>query len=619
MVRRELSGIVEAAVGRGHEVLLLTREEGASNSGFLPAGVKIEVVRGGEGAFLRRLEEYRRGDGGWVTLGLEPLPGLDFCLLQEGLHLGDDLPHPGGRKTLLDQTSGRLRRRLEALFRSPSTTQILYSGEAQKRTLMAEYGVPCPRLREIPPWLDDLRGEPVPTAEEIALMRQAYGCQIPGTILILQPAEEWSAGGVDRSLEALGILPLHIRERCRFLVAGQPSPKSLSLLQQASRKLGFPEGQLRYLPTLQHARCLMAAADLMLLPARDDFHGLLLADALQCSLPVLCTPLSAQAELARAAGCPVLPDPFDQEVLDDMLAWTLPSLPVFRQRLRSLHQSDERPSRAQAILALLEAGNPLSSRENPPQEVCQEILSEHLAQTERHGALKQDKKRSISRCVDPRGGTLILKEFRRRHFWEGARHVKRCQECTARMAGFTALSRGRGRLPDGGDYLLLGDCGEGNFFLTDYAALPDAPELYAECGRILADLHAAGIFHLDTKPANFVRNSHCTRECPYRVCLVDCDNVRLDPLPMPLTHRAKNLAQFLAGTGRLARQDATRWQECLRAFHAGYSRACLLDPLWIGRTWAAVWDLLEQGGHVEYTLPDPHPGECLQFLREDLH
>ncbi len=616
MVCRELRGIARAALDRGHEVLLLTRE---CESGVLPAGVKVEAVRGGEGAFLRRLEELRRSGEGWTALGLEPLPGLDFCLLQEGLHLGEELPHPGGRRTLLDQTPFRLRKRLEALFRSPSTTQILYSGEAQRRTLMAEYGVPRPRLQEIPPWLDDLRTAPAPTAEEVALMRRAYGCESPETILILQPAEEWNAGGVDRSLEALGILPAHLRERCRFLVAGRPSKKSLSLLQQASRKLGFPEGQLRHLPTLQHARCLMAAADLMLLPARDDFHGLLLADALQCSLPVLCTPRSAQAELARAAGCPVLPEPYDQEVLDDMLAWMLPSLPTFQQRLQVQRQSGERPSRAQAILELLEAGNPIGARENPPPEVCQKILSEHLAQTGRHGALKQDQKRSISRCADPRGGTLILKEFRRRHFWEGARHVKRCQECTARMAGFTALPRGRGRLPDGGDYLLLGDCGDGNFFLTDYAALPDAPGLYAECGRVLADLHAAGIFHLDTKPANFVRNLNCTRECPYRVCLVDCDNVHLEPLPMPLARRAKNLAQFLAGTGRLARQDGARWRECLRAFHAGYSRACLLEPLWIGRTWAAVWDLLAKGGRVEYTLPDAHPGECLQFLREALH
>ncbi len=611
---RALHVLAAAALRRGHGVTLLT----SSPLPELPPGVEAILAPPSRRAFLRRLELLlREGSVPWASLGLEPLPGVDCCL--PGELLLQPIPPGAGEPVALAQEGFLRRRFLRRVFRSPSTTKIFFTGPLQERTLLTGYGVPLPRLRGLPPWMDDLLQEPDPTPQEVALMRQAYGCQGEGTILILQPAAQWFPGGVDRSLEALAILPPYLRERCRFLVAGQPSPKGLALLQNASRALGFPEGQLRYLPTLQHRKCLMMAADLLLTPARQDFGSLMLGDALQCALPVLCTSECGLSPLASAAGCPVLQGPFDQELLNETLAWLLPSLKPLRHRLQE--QRRRMPAGqhawAEGVLECLEERPPLPA---PPMAMVQEALKEHQRQVEDKSALKMDRKRRISRCRLSDGTPMVVKEFRKTHFWEGNRHARRCQASIARMLGFTPQVRASGTLlGNDSDFLLMPDCGTGNFFTTQYAKREDAESLYAACGSLLADLHHAGILHLDAKPANFVLNQNCREECPYPVCLVDCDNVRLLPLPTPPKARLRNLAQFIAGTGKLAREDETRWLQCLRAFQEGYARSSLLPPERLRNLWDALWETLERGAHVEYNLPRSCQGEDLKFLRTHLH
>ena len=252
--------------------------------------------------------------------------------------------------------------------------------------------------------------------------------------------------------------------------------------------------------------------------------------------------------------------------------------------------------------------------------MVQEALKEHQRQVEDKSALKMDRKRRISRCRLSDGTPMVVKEFRKTHFWEGNRHARRCQASIARMLGFTPQVRASGTLlGNDSDFLLIPDCGTGNFFTTQYAKREDAESLYAACGSLLADLHHAGILHLDAKPANFVLNQNCREECPYPVCLVDCDNVRLLPLPTPPKARLRNLAQFIAGTGKLAREDETRWLQCLRAFQEGYARSSLLPPERLRNLWDALWETLERGAHVEYNLPRSCQGEDLKFLRTHLH
>ena len=147
-----------------------------------------------------------------------------------------------------------------------------------------------------------------------------------------------------------------------------------------------------------------------------------------------------------------------------------------------------------------------------------------------------------------------------------------------------------------------------NAYGGDYALRDDAKQIYAECGRVLAELHDAGLYHHDTKPANFVYNECCKTECPHEVCLVDCDNVTRTVPPVPTPQRIHNLAQFIAGTGNVARQDRVLWRRLVDAFCAGYTNHAKLPQGDLDQLWQRVWRTIESQSHIEYTLPD----DCLE-------
>ncbi|NMA45234.1 MAG: hypothetical protein GX945_01600, partial [Lentisphaerae bacterium] len=123
-----------------------------------------------------------------------------------------------------------------------------------------------------------------------------------------------------------------------------------------------------------------------------------------------------------------------------------------------------------------------------------------------------------------------------------------------------------------GDFLIFQDAGTGNFWRGQYDHLDNAIELYAHCAELLAELHNRGIYHGDAKPANFVRNQWITSSAR-PVLIVDCDYIRQFK-QVPLKYQAKNLAQFLAGTGYI--RHFVRWTETLTAFIRAYQSSCSL-------------------------------------------
>lgn len=248
------------------------------------------------------------------------------------------------------------------------------------------------------------------------------------------------------------------------------------------------------------------------------------------------------------------------------------------------------------------------------------ILRQHEENKSGGLAMKNNPKRSISRVVAPDGTRLILKEFKTPHFWScGRRHAMRCIRSTGLMEGFTPQCRVHGAIPGSKSYFVVfGDCGEGSFFGEEYLSRGDIGDLYRECGRLLRAAHEAGRFHLDTKPANFVLNERSSGECPWRVCLVDCDNVREYSGAVPLGNRIRNLAQFLGGTGRLFHRDQSLWEELALSFQEGYEDAGKTHSLPEG-FWDAFWKYLLAGRHIECNLPLHCVDDSLKNLRKRLH
>ena len=109
-----------------------------------------------------------------------------------------------------------------------------------------------------------------------------------------------------------------------------------------------------------------------------------------------------------------------------------------------------------------------------------------------------------------------------------------------------------------------------------------------------------------------MKNQFCQNECALTVCLVDCDNVTRSTLPLSQQVRAHNLAQFIAGTGKLARLDQTQWRRLVRAFCEGYNAAAQLPMGDLDQLWQRAWHIADSHQHIEHTLPDIELDESTQ-------
>lgn len=96
-------------------------------------------------------------------------------------------------------------------------------------------------------------------------------------------------------------------------------------------------------------------------------------------------------------------------------------------------------------------------------------------------------------------------------------------------------------------YIIYADAGEANFFFSQdlQRECDNLDEAYAGAGRLLAQMHARNLYHVDCKPTNFVWNTLLHNLPP--VVIVDCDRVLHYVHGLPAHRVAFNLAQFLAG------------------------------------------------------------------------
>ncbi|MCQ2396308.1 MAG: glycosyltransferase [Lentisphaeria bacterium] len=612
---REIRGLMQEADHRAWKLTLLTGK--ATDEDALPPDLEIIRVRGSHDAFVRKFRELCSSGRFDRTLALEALPGADFCIPSE-LVVYPEFPRT--KFGIFEREEAKKGSLEQELYRAPSSTVILASGELQKLTLRLRYGVIPSRIHTVPPLFGDISSSLPESDDAVNALRREFDCAEKGDILIVHPAADWYDAGVDRTLFALAILPQKIQSRCRLLVLSSEDDRDASDLRELAEKNGFVAGKVFHRREISNRRALMQAADLLVLPARNEFAGNAMTDGLACGLPIICSSSCGYSPFVQAAGCTVLCSPFDDEIFQEALAYTIPRLAVLREMLLNRAQNQPKLSRAAAIMDCVEQFKCADVPKLSSQEAREAVLS-HLEQLRANSALKSDRKRNITRCETAAGTALIVKEFKKNHFWEGNRHLRRCQNGTALMRFFTPQSVATVTIPESDSkFIIFRDCGSGNFHSGDYVNREDAKNLFAACGAILAILHTAGIYHKDTKPANFVLNERCEDECPYHVCLVDCDNVSRLPLPMDWDCRIHNVAQFIAGTGPVAAAAGeAKWTECIKAFQDGYIRHALLSQNELKSFWDMLWTFIAKKRHIEYNLPFLCDETNLKKIRKHLH
>ena len=204
----------------------------------------------------------------------------------------------------------------EACFGPAAHTHALMLTPAAAQSYREAWQL-CPdRLSVLPPTLAANREQPqLRTGAQRTSLRAEYGCR-DSDMLWLWIAAQPRTKGLDRVLEAL-----RADSGARLLVVGlAPGDRSARGFVSLASRLQI-EGRLCWLGPREDIPALMAAADVLVHPARFDTTGQVILEAVVNGLPVITTAACGFAEhVARGGAGIVLPEPFEAPRLAEALA-----------------------------------------------------------------------------------------------------------------------------------------------------------------------------------------------------------------------------------------------------------------------------------------------------------
>jgi len=321
-LQRDCRRIAEALAGRGHRITIVCqRWEGDQPSGIdvRPLGRSGLANHVADRRFAEAAVSLARSSGADAIVGFNRMAGLDICYSAENSFRA----RARETRSWLYRLTPRYRAycRLEdAVFEDPRTAVLLLSA-GQLDSYRRHHAIDPVRIHMLPPSIaSDRRRVFIPT-ESRARVRAEFG--IPDTAwVVLGIGSNFRTKGVDRSLAAIAALPLALRAKLRFLLVG---PENDEAARREASRLGLADA-VRVLGARDDVPALLAAADLLLHPARDECTGTAILEAIVAGCPVLCTANCGFSDHVRQAEAgEVLPEPFDPAAMTQTLLGMLES------------------------------------------------------------------------------------------------------------------------------------------------------------------------------------------------------------------------------------------------------------------------------------------------------
>ena len=317
-LQRDFLRIARECQSRGHAIRVYALEW----TGVVPDG--FELVRVPVGAFWnhRRYARFTEWVGNDLTrrpvdrvVGFNKMPGLDAYYAADPCfeHKARTLRKPLYRLSPRYRHFSAYER---AVFGPQSTTRLMMISDVQMELFIRYYGTPRERFFLLPPGIAPDRRAP-PDADAIrSAFRAEFGLGAED-LLLVQIGSDFPRKGLDRSIRALAALPAALRRRTRLIALGADDATRFNALATSlgvAAQVSIPGGR-------DDVPRFLLGADVLMHPARHENTGTVLLEALVAGLPVLATETCGYSSHIRDAdaGC-VVPDPFDQGVLDRMLA-----------------------------------------------------------------------------------------------------------------------------------------------------------------------------------------------------------------------------------------------------------------------------------------------------------
>jgi len=212
---------------------------------------------------------------------------------------------------------------LEREVTGPTGPLFLFLNDDQLQQYQQFYSLKPERYRVLPPGIEPDRKRPANHADLRREVRQAIGVTQDDQLLLFL-GSGFRVKGLERAIKALAAQDDHVH----LMIVGSDSAEPYLK--------GLEPDLLRRIHVLgprDDVPALMQAADLLLHPAYRESAGMVLLEATVAGLPVLVTDTCGYARIVEEAGSGmVLPSPFRQDELDDLLHRMLREVPGVWQK-----------------------------------------------------------------------------------------------------------------------------------------------------------------------------------------------------------------------------------------------------------------------------------------------
>ncbi|MGI9328217.1 MAG: glycosyltransferase family 4 protein [Pseudomonadales bacterium] len=264
--------------------------------------------------FAQQMHEHLKLFPVECLIGFNKMPGLDAYYAADTCyeHKAQEMRPAYYRHTARYRHFADFER---AVFAEEASTFVFLITETQRQQFQQHYHTPDARLALLPPSVSADRRRPHNWAQVRAEFRRDFGYSEAENLLLLV-GSGFITKGLDRAIFALASLPSELRNNTRLLVVGQDAPgpfESLAEERGIADRLSIFSGRDDVPRFLQ-------GVDLMVHPAVLESGGIVLLEALIAGLPVLTTASCGFAHyVSEAGGGEVLPEPFNQQLLNERL------------------------------------------------------------------------------------------------------------------------------------------------------------------------------------------------------------------------------------------------------------------------------------------------------------
>ncbi|MFO7667468.1 MAG: glycosyltransferase family 4 protein [Desulfobacterales bacterium] len=286
-------------------------------------------------------------------MGFNRIPGID-------LYYAADVCYAARiqkRRSLFLQLTSRDRifSELEkAVFSKNSQTEILLLSKKEKTIYQSIYGTCDKRFHLVPPGVDKKHICSYLGTENRRKIRMNFGLSEKDNFLLMI-GSHFHTKGVDRSIKALGSLPLSLRKSTHLFIIGKGIKEPFCLL---ARLLGIGDN-INFLGTRDDVPLFLAGADFVLQPSRTENTGNPIVESLVAGIPVIATESCGYSFHVEHANAGILiPDsPFSQKKMNDILEEmiTSPKREMWRENALSYAETTDLYNRFEVIADLIEA------------------------------------------------------------------------------------------------------------------------------------------------------------------------------------------------------------------------------------------------------------------------